>query len=99
MEIQNGHVAELGNVLSSKEDVKGFLFKSCIAAKWTGGIGSIFAKKDPVMDFISLPLHPFKEPFKTDKLSFPVKQNIFLMGEKFFKRFLDWNSMTPTGLP
>jgi hypothetical protein len=53
----------LGNVLSSEEDVKGFFFKPCIVASRAGSIGSIFAEKDPVMDFISLPLHPFKEPF------------------------------------
>jgi hypothetical protein len=63
------------------------------------GVSSIFAEKNPVVDFVPLSLHPFKEPFETYELSFPMEQNLFLVLPKFFKRFLDWNSMSPAGLP
>jgi hypothetical protein len=68
-------------------------------ASGAGGIGPVFAEEDPVVDFVSLPLHPFKEPFEANEFSFPVEQNIFLMSKKFLKRFLGWDLVPPAGLP
>ena len=67
-------------------------------ASRAGGISSIFAEKDPIMDFISFPLHPIEEPFQANEFPFPMKKDIFLTGKKLCKRFLSWNSISAASL-
>ena len=89
LKIPDAHIAELSDVFSGKANVEGFLFEPGAVAGRAGGIGSILAQKDPVMDLVTFPLHPFEEPFQTDELSLSVEKNLFLVGTKFFKRCLD----------
>jgi hypothetical protein len=98
LKFRNVHLTELSNVFSSQTDVQSLFLKSSIVASRAGGIGSIFTEKDPVMDFISLSLHPIEEPFQANKFPFSIKKDIFLIWKKFHKRFLSWNSISAAGL-
>jgi hypothetical protein len=98
LKFRNVHLAKLSDVLSCQKHIESLFFESRILASRAGGIGSIFTEKDPVMDFISLPLHPIKKPFQANEFPFPVKKDIFLIRKKFRKRFLSWNSISAAGI-
>ncbi len=92
-------MTQLANMFSSQTDIERFFFEPGLMTGGAGGIGPVFAEKDPVMDFISLSLHPFEESFQANKFPFSVEKNLFLFGLKFFKRFLNRNSMPAASFP
>ena len=99
LEIGNGHVADLRDILPGHVNAQGLFLEAGIVAGRAGGIGAVLAEENPVMDLISLPLHPVEETFQTDKLLFPVDQDLLLIRAEIFKRLLNGNSVAAASLP
>ena len=99
LEVGNAHFAELGKCFSGEADMEGFFFEPGVVADRAGGIGSEFAEKDPVVDLVTLSLHPIKEPFETDEFSLSVQEDLLLIRREFFKGFLSRDPVSLAGLP
>jgi hypothetical protein len=80
LKVSDAHFAKLGNIFVSESDREGFFFESSIVTGRAGSIGAESAEKDPVMDLVTLSLHPIKEPLQAHKLSLAIKKNLLLAG-------------------
>jgi hypothetical protein len=79
--------------------MEGLFLETGIVTSGARGVSTIFTEKDSVMNFITLSLHPFEKSFQTNKFTFPIKKNFFLVWLKFFKWFLGWDSMAAASVP
>ena len=88
LKVGDAHFAKLGNIFVSDSDIEGLFFEPSIVADRAGSIGPEFAEKDPVVDLVTLSLHPIEEPFQADELSLSIEKNLLLVGREFFEGFL-----------
>jgi hypothetical protein len=99
LKVGDARFAELGNIFVGDSDIESLFFEPGIVTDRAGSIGAESTEKDPVMDLVTLSLHPIKESLQAHELSLAIEENLLLAWQGFFEGFLSGDPVPFTGLP